>query len=322
MKAKNIWPSYTLLPPPPPPPPPAAAARPCTFSDVGETTALRRNIPLRRRFTTPELGLRLLGLLILVLPGLCLAQTPTYTLVDLGSASVPNGTGWPGADCLGNAAGTDAQGHPLILCNNWDFSESGTLMSLSVAVGYAVLPGNRPQPVEDYESCCGQGPSYEGLNALPLPSALQTFAAEAISVSEGGQYVVGYALHQGVRNAILWEDEVPYALPALYGAGIQYDSAAYSVNEWREAAGESLIPLTAGGSALRATVWIAHAAHELQYMLSPYVPVILTTARWIDCAGNIGAQGWPLSLAPHPLSSSYPHNYLLVRQGAVRNCAY
>jgi hypothetical protein len=213
----------------------------------------------------------------------------------------------------------------LYTCHSWESPQSrsgGSLMYVNVTVGYALLPANQPQPVEDYESCCLEPPPYEGLHALPLPSALQTFAAEAFSVSEGGQYVVGNAVHRGVRSAIIWEDEVPYELPALYGSGVQYDSAAYSVNEWREAVGESLIPLTAGGSALRATVWIAHAAHELQYMLSPYVPVLLTTARWIDCAGNIGAQGWPLSEGPFPFSTTYPHNYLLVRQGAARNCAY
>lgn len=265
---------------------------------------------------------RLVSLLLLVVPGLALAQVPTYTLVDLGSANAPNGTGWPDADCIGSAAGTDAAGHPVYMCHSWDSPQSqGSLQFINVTVGYAVLPGpaNQLQPVEDYDSCC-PGPSYEGLNALPLPSALQTFAAEAISVSEGGQYVVGYAVHQGLGNAIIWEDEVPYELPALSGSGVQYNSAAYSVNQWREAVGDSQIPLTGGGSALRATVWIAHAAHELQYMLSPYVPVILTTARWIDCAGNIGAQGWPISVGPNPLSSNYPHNYLLIRQGAARNC--
>jgi hypothetical protein len=274
-------------------------------------------VPLR--FTLRWLA----GLLLLVVPGLVLAQVPTYTLVDLGSADVPNGTAWPDADCIGSAAGTDAEGHPVYICHGWSAPTSGqSFDSLSVAVGYALspAPANQPQPVENYESCCGGPPSYEGLNTLPLPSALQTFAAEAISVSEGGDYVVGYAMHQGARNAIIWEAEVPYVLPALYGSGSQYDSAAYSVNESREAVGESLKPLTAGGSALRATVWIAHAAHELQYMLSPYAAVILTTARWIDCSGNIGAQGWPLSVGPNPLSSNYPHNYLLVRQGAARNC--
>ena len=38
-----------------------------------------------------------LGLLYFVLPGLALAQVPTYALVDLGAANVPNGTGWSDA---------------------------------------------------------------------------------------------------------------------------------------------------------------------------------------------------------------------------------
>ena len=284
------------------------------FTMVPQLAVQRSALP-RVRFALRSL----VGFLLLLVTGLALAQVPTYTLVDLGSADAPNGTAWPAADCIGSAAGTDAEGHPVYICHSWTLpTRGGANQSLQVLVGYALLAPNQPQAVEDYESCCVP-PLYEGLNALPLPPALQTFASEAISVSEEGQNVVGHALHQGVRSAILWENEVPNELPALYGNGIQYDSAPYSVNESGEAVGESLIPLTVGGSALRATVWIAHAPHELQYMLSPYVPVILTTARWIDCAGNIGAQGEPIGAPPPYLDSNYPHNYLLIRQGAVRS---
>ena len=270
----------------------------------------------------------LLGLLLFVVPGLALAQVPTYTLVDLGAANAPNGTGWPGADCNTSAAGTDSQGHPLYSCSGWDWNSSGTLMYISVGVGYALLAANQPQPFESYNSCCSGPPPQEGFNVLPLPAALQMFPAEAISIAEGGQYAVGYATHTDqngggmIRSAILWNNEAATELPALSGSGIQYDSAAYSANEWGEVVGESLISLDAGGSAERATLWIDNSAHELQYRLSPYVAVILTTARWIDCAGNIGAQGWPIAIGPEPYSTNYPHNYLLLRQGAARNCAY
>ena len=302
MNTEKIWLFSARLPPP--------------LSTVSPLTDVGRGLPLGSRFVLRSL----VGLLLLLVSALALAQVPIYTLVDLGSADAPNGTAWPDADCVGTAAGTDAQGHPLYSCQSWDSPRRGGANAyLDVAVGYALLAPNQPQPFESYASCCSEPPPYAGLNALPLPPALQGFAAEAISLSEGGEYVVGYAEHQGVRNALLWDAEIPYELPALSGNGIQYDSDAYSVNESGEVVGESLIPLTAGGSALRATVWIAHAPHELQYMLSPYVPVILTTARWIDCAGNIGAQGEPIGADPPYLDSNYPHNYLLIRQGAARS---
>lgn len=270
----------------------------------------------------------LFSLLLSLIPGLALAQVPTYTLVDLGAANVPNGTGWPDAGCHASAAGTDSQGHPLYFCNTWEWEALGTQQSIRASVGYSLVSANQPQPMENYINCCGSAPPpYYGLNVLPLPAALQTFPAEAISISEGGQYAVGYATHPDqygdpVRSAIVWNYEVASELPALSGAGIQYDSAAFSANEAGEVVGESLIPLTAGGAAERATLWIAGSAHELQYMLAPYVPVILTTAKWIDCAGNIGAQGWPIGQGPVPFSTNYPHNYLLLRQGAARNCTY
>lgn len=265
---------------------------------------------------------------LFLIPGFALAQVPTYTLVDLGAVNVPNNTNWPDADCNPSNAGTDSQGHPVYLCNSWDSDASGTLMFVHVSVGYALVAANQPQPVEFFDSCCDDPDPRDGLNALPLPAALQSFPAEAISISEGGQYAVGYATHTdqtghgSIRSAILWNNEAAAELPALSGSGIQYDSAAYSANEWGEVVGESLIPLSAGGSAERATLWIGNSAHELQYMLSPYVPVILTTARLIDCSGNIGAQGWPISIGAHPYSSNYPHTYLLLRQGAAHRCQY
>ena len=162
MNAKKFWLFYvlSLLP--------AAAARQLTVTDLGATPAVRRNTLWGGRFTVR----RLVGLLLLLVPGFALAQVPTYTLVDLGSANVPNGTGWPDADCIGHAAGTDAQGHPVYICHSWTAETILSLSSLAVDVGYALLPApaNQTQPVENYVACCGAPPPpYEGLKAFAAP---------------------------------------------------------------------------------------------------------------------------------------------------------
>jgi len=277
-----------------------------------------------------------LAAIAVMFPVLALAQGPTFTLIDLGPADDPNGTGWPDAECLETDAGTDSAHHPLITCRSWEYDSSGTLEYTQAWVGYAQLPlsagSQRPelhrQPVEYYDICCGKPPPNAGLRTLKLPAG--SSAGEAISLSQGAQYVVGYSSHSGmtasgenslIRHAILWTNEQPRQLPALAGGDSRLDSAAYAVNAWGEAVGESEVALATGGYAERATLWIAATAHELQYMLpAGGASVILTTARWIDCAGNIGAQGYPSALSPFPGSSDYPHNYLLMRQGTPRVC--
>jgi len=152
-----------------------------------------------------------------------------------------------------------------------------------------------------------------------MPSG-ESYGAEATSLSAGADYIVGHATHDAmIRQAIVWDHLTPYVLPALAGNELSFDSAAYSASSSGEVVGESQMHLNVGVYALRATVWIDRAPHELQYMLSPAVNVVLDTARWINCAGDIIAQGWPTSYGSFPPgSSAYPHNYLLVRQGSAR----
>ncbi len=277
-----------------------------------------------------------LGAIAVMIPVLALAQGPTFTLLDLGPADDPNGTGWPDAECLATDAGTDSAGHALLTCRSWEYDRNGTLEYLHAWVGYAQLPvsgSQRPelnrQPVEYYDTCCGKPPPYQGLKRLSLPAGVAS-AGEAISLSQGAEYVVGYSSRSGTtasggsdltRRAILWTNEQPRQLPALAGSNSRFDSAAYAVNGWGEAVGESETAVNGSGYAERATLWIGESPHELQYLLAAgSASVILTTARWIDCAGNIGAQGFPSALSPYPGSSDYPHNYLLMRQGAARSC--
>ena len=275
---------------------------------------------------------------LLLLPSLAVAAVPNYTLIDLGPANDPNGTNWPDPECQEIAAGKDSAQHPVYTCREWDFEATSSLESYHVWAGYAQLTVTDPshpaetyrRPVEFYQDCCGQPPPYAGLKTLAMPHSESTSAGEALSISQGGEYAVGYAAYYRsntsggfslVRHAVAWDHEVPVQLPALAGTGAQYDSAAYSANQWGEFVGQSEIRLSAGGYASRATVWIAHVPHELQYMLSPAVPVILSLAGWIDCAGNIGALGWPMDIGLHPLSTNYPHAYLLLRNGTARQCA-
>jgi len=277
--------------------------------------------------------LRLALLALALLPALALAQLPSYTLIDFGPDDDPNGPGPRSADCLATPDGTDGGGNPLYQCRSWDFETAVSTEFTNIWVGYAQLPPGSLQtpdlsrtPVENLDSCCGLPPPNEGLEVLPMPPG-ESYGAEATSLSEGGGYIVGHATHlvtssagnAVLRRAIVWANLTPYALPALAGNDIAFDSAAYAASPSGEVVGESQMYLNVGGYALRATIWINRAPHELQYMLSPAGNVVLTTARWIDCAGNIVAQGWPTSLGSFPpLSTSYPHDYLLVRQGSSR----
>lgn len=281
--------------------------------------------------------MRHLAALLLAVPVLAAAALPTYTLIDLGPANDPNGTVWPDAECQKIAAGKDGSGHPLYSCREWDWSASATLDSYYIWGGYAQLAVSDPtrpvevfrRPVEYFESCCGKPPPFEGLMTLLMPKSESTAAGAALSISQGGEYTVGYAAYYRgnssgraglVRHAVAWDREVPASLPALAGTGAQFDSAAYAANEWGEFVGESEIRLSGAGYASRATIWIARVPHELQYMLAPYVPLVLVQAGWIDCAGNVGALGWPLDIGLHPYSTNYPHAYLLKRNGAARQC--
>lgn len=281
--------------------------------------------------------LRLVSVLLLLLPTFALAQLPTYTLIDLGPADDPNGLAPPSADCLGTPAGNDGAGNPVYQCRSWAVSSNGSSLYTNSWVGYAQLPAQNSQPlalyrrpVEYLQTCCGEPPPNEGLNALPMPPG-ESEGAEATSLSVGADYIVGHSTHlfttsSGgsalVRRAAVWDHLTPYNLPALAGNDSSFDSAAYAVSSSGEVVGESTIPLNAGGYATRATIWLNRMAYELQYMLSPRVSVILTTARWIDCEGNIVAQGWPASYgSTPPETTTYPHDYLLVRQGSPRsNC--
>lgn len=279
--------------------------------------------------------LRLILLSLALLPTLALAQLPSYTLVDLGPDDDPNGLGPRGADCLVTPAGTD-NGNPLYQCRSWDLESVSTLDSISAWVGYEQLPAENQapelyrRPVESFLSCCGIPPPNQGLNTLSMPAGESSYGAEATSLSEGAQYVVGHGTHlvpsssggsAELRQAIVWDNLTPYVLPALAGNETTFDSAAYAVSSSGEVVGESQMYLNVGGYALRATEWIDHSPHELQYMLSPAVNMVFTTARWIDCAGNIIVQGWPASYGSfQPGNTIYPHNYLLERNGASRNC--
>lgn len=267
-----------------------------------------------------------------LLPTLALAQLPSYTLIDLGSDSDPNGPGPRSADCLTTPTGAEFAGNPTYQCRSSSINSIFTTQYLNAWVGYAQMPTPDSQsaalyrrPVEYLEICCGQPPPNEGLTELPMPAG-ESYGAEATSLSPEADYIVGHATHllttgsgTVIRQAIEWDQLTPYVLPALAGNELSFDSAAYAANSSGEVVGESQMYLNVGGYALRATVWINRAPHELQYMLSPAVNVVLDTARWINCAGDIVAQGWPTSYGSFPPGiSAYPHNYLLVRQGSPR----
>jgi len=272
--------------------------------------------------------LRFMLLSLALLSPLALAQLPTYTLVDLGPDSDPNGLGPRSADCLGTAAGT-VNGNALYQCRSWSFETATSSENTIAWVGYEQSAAQK-SPVENFSSCCGMPPPNEGLNILALPAGESSYGAEAISLSAGAQYVVGYSTHavpsssggsEQVRQAIVWDNLTPSVLPALAGNETTFDSAAYSASASGEVVGESQMYLNVGGYALRATEWIDHSPHELQYMLSPPINMVFTTARWIDCQGNIIAQGWPASYGSfQPPNTNYPHNYLLQRIGASRTC--
>lgn len=279
--------------------------------------------------------LRLILLSLAFLPTLALAQLPSYTLVDLGPDSDPNGLGPRLADCLVTSEGT-LNGNAVYQCRSWDYELATTMEFMMAWVGYEQLPAQNQAPelsrtpVENFQSCCGPPPPNQGLNALPMPAGESSFGAEATSLSDGAQYIVGHATHvvpgstggtTELRQAIEWDNLTPYVLPALAGSETTFDAAAYAASSSGEVVGESQMYLSAGGYALRATEWIDHSPHELQYMLSPAVNMVFTTARWIDCAGSIVAQGWPAAYGSFPpLTTTYPHNYLLERNGASRNC--
>jgi len=116
------------------------------------------------------------------------------------------------------------------------------------------------------------------------------------------------ALHGFIYNNGTWTDLVPIAGPA-------YESIAYAVNDSHEVVGVTdTISSTTGEVLNRAFVYIGGTMYNLTFYLVGGPTVLLSSALWIDCQGNIAAVGTPAA-------GGTTHNYLLVRQGAARtNC--
>jgi uncharacterized membrane protein len=134
------------------------------------------------------------------------------------------------------------------------------------------------------------------------------------------------------EHALIWGEagsNVAMVLPSLGAgdAGIQADALA--INDTGEVVGWSEAELADGSFAHRATLWspnsanacssaAAYCAYQLDRLLAPGSPsVVLTEANAINCAGDIAAR----MTSPGPTApETIEHDYLLVRQGAPRNC--
>lgn len=224
---------------------------------------------------------------------------------------------------MGTPAFGPATGSGLNSCSSLDVESSSSLQSTTVWVGYqSGATSNTDTPLIYASGCCAQygsptfGPTWPPTNSngspvsLPLPSGAS--GARALSIDSGVANVVGYAeLSNGGARAVEWSAGGITLLPDVSGAS-DNDSMAYAANACEQVVGESGQQfLTPGWGAPIATLWINGTPHQLQQMLVQGAPTLsLTSARWINNSGEIGAIGF--AAGTDASSTLNEHQYLLI----------
>jgi hypothetical protein len=262
--------------------------------------------------------------LALCLSTFALAASPTYTVVDLGTAP---GLEWaPVPPSVGNSAssfyGSLGGGITYIYKQTSD-----------AAVGAsAIPPGDCPGTVTMHAFLFLQNSADSGtmqdLGTLDgCQSAALSLNASHVVVgwSQMGIGISNVDAGGGLPTAFVWRNGTMQALPSLLQSittvaeATGNTSSANGINNAGEIVGETAQRLTTGQLAPRAALWLNGAAAnplELQFQLGKVSgTLIFTNASAINCQGNIAVTGYPVNHSPTDV-----HAYLLVRQGAQRSC--
>ena len=262
----------------------------------------------------------LLGVLALSTTAVGMAAAPQYAVIDLGPTYVagsgllwqskqpqPAPISWPSPGGCSSGASANhiyAQYGNIAVgaatCGG-DFGEQATRWTVAsdgtaTVTDLGVLPGsagdvNGPYSVAyDFNNVgdiVGQSQSNSPTNHAGCPCV---------------------AVHGYIYNNGTWTDLIPIA-------GAEYNSVANAVNDSREVVGSTQTVSTSTGQVLdRAFVYIGGTMYNLTFYLVGGPTVLLSTAYWIDCQGDVAAIGTPAG-------DGTIHSYLLVRQGAARtNC--
>lgn len=257
-----------------------------------------------------------LGAVCLALPclsSIASAAPPQYTVIDLGNQEAGQGLVWQ------QPVESSVSYWPGLGGPNYAFASNS-----AAVVGYAVTADQGAAHAARWVPFTG-GANFTDLGLLP--NAFQYGrdpSSRAYGVNLSGD-IVGqsdsqYAESTGpyhAAHAFLWNSGVMTDLGSIAGNG--YESAAYSVNDSHEIVGWTNTVSSATGTILfRAFVYTGGTMYNLSFFEAGGAQYLLDNAWAIDCQGNIAASGYPAASSP-----PYPrHNYLLVRQGAVRTgCA-
>jgi probable HAF family extracellular repeat protein len=262
--------------------------------------------------------------LALLAVGLCssaLAQSaPQYSLMDLGPIVVagsglpwqtPQPTPQPGVASAASLQGASCYGtntNEVYADFGYEFVGSTCLTTANThAAMWTIIPRQVPQLTD-----LGVLPGAFGRTGTGGPSAIAygfNNEGAVVGVSDS-QYPAYQGYQTPARHAFLWRNGVMTDLGAIAGQG--YDSSAAAVNDSGEVVGTtSTISSTDGSVLSRAFMYVNGTTYNLSFYLTGGPTVHLSNALWIDCQGNIAANGTPLS-------STTVHSYLLVRQGPAR----
>ena len=260
--------------------------------------------------------------LALGLPTLALAASPTYTVVDLGTAP---GLQWapvpPSVENSASSYGSLGGGVTYVYQQTSDAavgasSIAGPCMNVTLHAFLFLRNSTGGGTMQDL------GTLNDGCQSAALSLNASHVVVGWAQMNIGITNIDAFG---GLQTAFVWQNGAMQALPSLphsiltRGDAANNASSANGINNAGEIVGWTIQRLTTGELTPRAALWLQGAAAnplELQFQLgSASGTVIFTNASAINCQGNIAVTGYPVNHAPTDV-----HNYLLVRQGAQRSC--
>lgn len=260
-----------------------------------------------------------LGALLFALPfcATAMAQTaPSYQVIDLGEAEytgkgmvwadrpTQTNSNWPSsAPCVGGR--TNVYATPILYTINSLQIATGAACTANLTTHAGYWTWNPETPV-----------TYTDVGTLPGAQEDYSFAYGA---NESGDVVgdsqTAYTTPFGstAYHAFLWNGGHMTDLGAI--AGNNYNSQANAVNDSHEVIGTTqAISSITGGILERVFLYTSGKMYNLSFYETGGATALLSSAKWIDCQGNIAASGFPAT------GAQVLHSYLLIRQGATRNC--
>jgi uncharacterized membrane protein len=262
----------------------------------------------------------LLGVVALSTTAVGMAAAPQYAVIDLGSTDVAgSGLVWqPKQPQLAPVNWPSPVGCSSGVSANHIYAQYGT-----IAVGAANCGGDFGEQATKWTVAPDGTATVANLGVLPgsFGDVSGPFSV-AYDFNNVGD-IVGQsqsnsptnhagcpcvAVHGFIYNNGTWTDLVPIA-------GAEYNSVANAVNDTHEVVGSTQTISSAMGQVLeRAFVYFGGTMYNLSFYLVGGPTVLLSSAYWTDCQGDIAAIGTPAG-------GGTTHSYLLVRQGAARtNC--